>query len=59
VKRELTGEKEKRMIDKLREKIKDKVEMLRKKLVREENAAAKGTKGSTVAAAKEVADDQN
>jgi hypothetical protein len=59
VKRELTGEKEKRMIDKLREKIKDKVEELRKKLVREENAAGKGTKGSTVAAMKEVADDQN
>ena len=58
VKRELTGEKEKRMIDKLREKIKDKVEKLRKKLGREENAAGKGTKGSTVEAKEEVTDDQ-
>ena len=59
VKRELTGEKEKKMIDKLREKIKDKVDKLRKKLGREENAAGKVTKDSTVEAKKEVTDDQH
>ena len=59
MKRELTGEKEKKMIDKLREKIKDKVDKLRKKLGREENAAGKVTKDSTVEAKKEVTDDQH
>ncbi|KAL3807740.1 hypothetical protein ACHAXA_008374 [Cyclostephanos tholiformis] len=54
VKRELTGEKEKRMIDKLREKFKAKVTKLRKKLRRGD----KGTMGSTVEARKEAIDEQ-
>jgi hypothetical protein len=44
VKQELTGEKEKRMIDKLREKVKEKVEQLRKKLGREEKPKRKEQK---------------
>jgi hypothetical protein len=50
VKRELTGEKEKRMIDKLREKFKEKVIKLRKKLSRGD----KGAMGPTAEAKKEA-----
>lgn len=58
MKRELTGEKEKRIIDKIRELFRGKVEKLRKKLGRGKNVAVKGTIGATVEAKKEPADDQ-
>jgi hypothetical protein len=58
MKRELTGEKEKRIIDKIRELLRGKVEKLRKKLGRGKNVAVKGTIGATVEAKKEPADDQ-
>jgi hypothetical protein len=54
VKRELTGEKEKRIIDKLREKFKEKVVKLRKKLSRGD----KGAMASPLEAEKEVLNEQ-